>query len=224
MLVQIEKELDEDEAEEVLEALGEISESENAVVIRLKDPPLSFESRIFIRNNHVLIPKPLKIAPFIHQNSVLILNYTDFDEKARHEYLIAMRVVRPEIRINEKQSALICQIPREFLVSQKRNRLLQRFDVANYHWQLLFPKKRVAFEVLDVTRSGLAFYASARFHPWFAVDRIYHDLTLKWEGQGEIKIIYLRIRQKVDDKISGRIGLNQESLERLNVWLDRLKQ
>ncbi|MBF0288567.1 MAG: hypothetical protein HQM14_12180 [SAR324 cluster bacterium] len=223
ILAKIEQELDEEEAEEVIEALEELSASKEPLECFLKDPPLSFHSRFVVKHDFVLLLKPEKVAPFINEHSVVTIEYTDIDEKARHHYLISLKVIRPEVRVNGAQSAMICQIPKEFLVAHSRKRLLQRYSVEAHGWTLYFPKKNASFPVIDISRTGLSFRTKPDYHPWFPDDKIHNDVILKWESVGDVRIFFLRVVGLKRHKVSCRTGLNNVNMGQLNEWLKLIK-
>ncbi|MBF0288064.1 MAG: PilZ domain-containing protein [SAR324 cluster bacterium] len=223
ILAKIEQELDEEEAEEVIEALEEMSASKNPVKFVLQEPPIPFQSRFVIRHNHVLLLKPEKIEPYINEHSIVMLEYTDIDNKIRHQYLIALKVIRPDVRISENQSAIICQIPKEFLSAHANCQLRQRYAVLVHGWQLYFPKQKISFPVSDISRSGISFEIKPEQKGWFTKDKLYHELSLRWEGNGELKILFMRVIGAENNKVSSRMGLTNENMRYLNKWISRIK-
>lgn len=225
MLQKIDKKFVKDNTLQVVHILSKVADARTPLILRLKFPNKQFRSLLMVNDKFALILKPASIAPYIKKGSEILLEYTDLEDMdtENNHYLLVLKVLQEEVKVNESWKGMICEIPRDFVHQEYFKRLGKRYDVSNrMDCILTFPKRETPFKILDFSKTGIRYEIPATMTKSFNVDDMFRHVKLDLMGQ-KIDILFMKIRNIQPTTVSCRVGYNSENFKKIETLITTLE-
>jgi hypothetical protein len=133
----------------VLAALLTQIETDKAPIrIEIEGTPVRFNSRLILKNEVVVVAKPLNLRDGLEAGS-----YVRFRVPGHFEQEVRLEVQTPHFNLSSGNAVFLCKLPTDGLSAAKRK--AERYNVSRYaNVHFIIPSRARIFRVLDLSLAG----------------------------------------------------------------------